>query len=270
MTRNFFTDCLEGQVITAFVIIIFVAAYLFREWVMQNLPAAHEPVVNRAENNNNVLMEQQEAIDTLLNAMQVLNPPEDTINQQLHQLRAEVREEIDAENDEVEEEMPYDEWYNSVTDRLMRNDDDRDLFGGSSRQNDDRELFGGSSRQDIPVWESGRWDQGDWGDDDEEEDIPELVDPPEREEEIRRQRDIIAEFERNLMQNRQERQQAAADIDEPLDVGDDINGVLEAIGMRGNPWILVQNSVLMSLMISLCLGVAVWIPYVVGRLVIMV
>ncbi|KAI9487301.1 MAG: hypothetical protein EXX96DRAFT_552589 [Benjaminiella poitrasii] len=40
--------------------------------------------------------------------------------------------------------------------------------------------------------------------------------------------------------------------------------------MRGSPWMLVQNSVLMSLMISLCLGIAVWIPYVVGRLVILI
>lgn len=63
---------------------------------------------------------------------------------------------------------------------------------------------------------------------------------------------------------------AAAEEEEPFDVGDDINGVLEAIGMRGNPWMLVQNSVLMSLMISLCLGIAVWVPYVIGRLVILV
>ncbi|KAI9301460.1 hypothetical protein BJ944DRAFT_271471 [Cunninghamella echinulata] len=55
---------------------------------------------------------------------------------------------------------------------------------------------------------------------------------------------------------------------EPFDFGDDIDGVLEAIGMRGNPWMLLQNSVLMFLMVSLCLGVAIWIPYVVGRLVI--
>ncbi|ORY93848.1 hypothetical protein BCR43DRAFT_551551 [Syncephalastrum racemosum] len=60
------------------------------------------------------------------------------------------------------------------------------------------------------------------------------------------------------------------DDDEPFDLGEDIDGVLEAIGMRGNPWMLVQNSVLMSLMISLCLGVAIWIPYVIGRLVILI
>ncbi|KAI8393645.1 uncharacterized protein BYT42DRAFT_609419 [Radiomyces spectabilis] len=62
----------------------------------------------------------------------------------------------------------------------------------------------------------------------------------------------------------------AEDEEEPFDLADDLDGVLEAIGMRGNPWMLVQNSVLMSLVISLCLGVAVWIPYVIGRLVILI
>ncbi|KAI9490702.1 hypothetical protein BDB00DRAFT_836412 [Zychaea mexicana] len=62
----------------------------------------------------------------------------------------------------------------------------------------------------------------------------------------------------------------AVDDEEPFDLGEDIDGVLEAIGMRGSMWMLLQNSVLMSLMISLCLGVAVWIPYVIGRLVILI
>ncbi|KAL0090879.1 hypothetical protein F4703DRAFT_1835583 [Phycomyces blakesleeanus] len=53
-------------------------------------------------------------------------------------------------------------------------------------------------------------------------------------------------------------------------MGEGLDGILEAIGMRGNPWMLIQNSVLMSLMISLCLGVAVWIPYVLGRLLILI
>jgi E3 ubiquitin-protein ligase DOA10 len=64
--------------------------------------------------------------------------------------------------------------------------------------------------------------------------------------------------------------QNQVDDEEPFDVADDINGVLEAIGMRGNLWLLFQNSILMALMISMCLSVAVWIPYVIGRVVIMV
>ncbi|OAD72934.1 hypothetical protein PHYBLDRAFT_187244 [Phycomyces blakesleeanus NRRL 1555(-)] len=55
-----------------------------------------------------------------------------------------------------------------------------------------------------------------------------------------------------------------------FDFGEDIEGVLEAIGMRGNPWMLVQNAALMSLMVSIFLGVCVWIPYMTGRIVILI
>lgn len=65
---------------------------------------------------------------------------------------------------------------------------------------------------------------------------------------------------------------AAADDEdeEDGDVGDDLDGVLEAVGMRGSLWLLAQNSILMCLLISLCLGAAVWVPYVVGKLFILV
>lgn len=54
------------------------------------------------------------------------------------------------------------------------------------------------------------------------------------------------------------------------DVGDDLDGVLEAVGMRGSLWLLAQNSILMCLLISLCLGAAVWVPYLVGEMFILV
>ncbi|CAO3592354.1 unnamed protein product [Absidia cylindrospora] len=60
------------------------------------------------------------------------------------------------------------------------------------------------------------------------------------------------------------------DGDGALELGDDIDGLLEAIGMRGNPWILLQNSVLMCVMVSLCLGIGIWIPLLTGRLIILV
>jgi hypothetical protein len=60
------------------------------------------------------------------------------------------------------------------------------------------------------------------------------------------------------------------DNEVPFDFVEDIDGILEAIGMRGNALMMVQNSILMSLMINLCLCVAVWIPYVIGRSIILV
>ncbi|GAN04618.1 conserved hypothetical protein [Mucor ambiguus] len=373
--KGFLGDCLEGQIITAFVIIVFVAAYLFREWVMQNLPAEQpnnnnnivieENLVNQVNNHNNnnglnndPMVGDQFAIDTLLNAMQVINPPDENnvhvgddqeqrMRRQLHQLR------VDLENDRAERNHANNQslaWSPSLDDRVAHDDEDL-LFGGvdgvgaggsgrasssssaaaaangrneeytePSRYNlrsnshrrmnqqdqHQREADQGEQEQDhrfshhtlefdqTQVIAEDRWpsinqfDEDEWEDDNS---VPDLIDHPEdgldqNEAIIENLRErfggpmndpLINAFERE-MRNRQQPEPvdglaaaaAAVDEDEPLDVGDDINGVLEAIGMRGNPWMLVQNSVLMSLMISLCLGVAVWIPYVVGRLVILI
>ncbi|CAG8673116.1 2079_t:CDS:2, partial [Paraglomus occultum] len=51
---------------------------------------------------------------------------------------------------------------------------------------------------------------------------------------------------------------------------EDLEGVLEAIGMRGSPWMLFQNSALMAVLITLCLAGAIWIPYIVGKSVLLV
>ena len=409
--KGFLSDCLEGQIITAFVIIIFVAAYLFREWVMQNLPVEQpniieENVINqhhhhRNNNNNNILnvnndglnneqiVQDQFAIDTLLNAMQVINPPnENNVNvgddqdqrmrRQLNQLRVDLENEV-AERNHTNNQSHA--WSSSLDNRIIHDDDDQ-LFGGidgigasgsgnassssaairrpvlndndneeeeyreqrynlrsshqrinqrqiEQEQDDDEETrfdqFDGFNHnhnhhshfdQDEVIAED-RWPSMNQFDDDEWEDdnnsLPDLIDRQDQDQDqdqnqnhdhdqaivgMLRERfggplngPFIDAIEREFRERRQGEQQqpvqepaeglaaaaaaaAAAAVaiedDEPLDVGDDINGVLEAIGMRGNPWMLVQNSVLMSLMISLCLGVAVWIPYVVGRLVILI
>ncbi|KAI9020804.1 hypothetical protein CLU79DRAFT_218346 [Phycomyces nitens] len=59
-------------------------------------------------------------------------------------------------------------------------------------------------------------------------------------------------------------------VEEVFDFGEDIEGVLEAIGVRGNPWMLVQNAALMSLMVSIFLGICVWVPYMTGRIFILI
>lgn len=55
-----------------------------------------------------------------------------------------------------------------------------------------------------------------------------------------------------------------------FDFVEDFDGILEAIGMRGNPLFIIKNSILMALMINLCLCVTVWIPYMIGKSVILV
>lgn len=59
------------------------------------------------------------------------------------------------------------------------------------------------------------------------------------------------------------------ELDDENDNIEEFEGVLEAIGMQGSLWSLVQNCALMGLLIALSLGAAVWMPYLIGMLFIM-
>lgn len=50
---------------------------------------------------------------------------------------------------------------------------------------------------------------------------------------------------------------------------EEFEGVLEAIGMQGSLWTLLQNCALMGLLIALSIGVAVALPYLIGMLFIL-
>ncbi|KAI9265606.1 hypothetical protein BY458DRAFT_534185 [Sporodiniella umbellata] len=226
--KGFLRDCLEGQIIAAFVVIMFLAAYLFREWVMQNLPAAaeeeEEPAVVIEERNEARVAQERAAIDTLYNALQAMNPPE--------------RQEDIEENQDPDRVWPTPQ---PAPFRPAEAEQDGEDYHG--------QLFAEAAQgRAEPI--------------------------AEEQEEAFRILNQEMERRRGELGVRRERRPAQAvrveENEEVFEVADDMNGVFEAIGMRGNPWMLVQNSVLMSLMISLCLGLAVWIPYVAGRLLIMV
>lgn len=260
---------------------------------MQNLPAEqiplNEPAPVNIENNHEHLVQEQVAIDTLLTAMQVMNPEQEEdqdmslhrLEHQLGHLRAAVDNEMAQRNE--------DPWYpqassssaNDTSDVISIHDDEDDEdddhgdhIKRESLDEEDSDQFRWSNAESS----SGRIFE------EEEDRLPELVDNQPRfnnaaiermfQEQLERRRELARIRELEPMEEPPMVQPRPApvvgDEDEPFDVGDDINGVLEAIGMRGNPWMLVQNSVLMSLMISLCLGIAVWVPYVIGRLVILV
>ncbi|KAG0212549.1 hypothetical protein BGX28_006148, partial [Mortierella sp. GBA30] len=60
---------------------------------------------------------------------------------------------------------------------------------------------------------------------------------------------------------------AAAEVEDELeDVAvEDLDGILEVIGMHGSYWLLLQNSLLMSALICASLGLGVWIPFMIGK-----
>lgn len=57
---------------------------------------------------------------------------------------------------------------------------------------------------------------------------------------------------------------------EEENIGDDLDGVMEVIGMRGDMLLLASNSVLFCLLVALCLGATVWMPYIIGIVFILV
>ncbi|KAI1300377.1 hypothetical protein EDD11_006221 [Mortierella claussenii] len=50
---------------------------------------------------------------------------------------------------------------------------------------------------------------------------------------------------------------------------EELDGVLELIGMHGSYWILLQNSLLMSALICASLGVGIWIPFMIGKTILL-
>ncbi|KAF9347957.1 hypothetical protein BGX26_000580 [Mortierella sp. AD094] len=50
---------------------------------------------------------------------------------------------------------------------------------------------------------------------------------------------------------------------------EEIDGILEVIGMRGSFWLLLQNSLLMSALICASLGVGIWIPFMIGKTILL-
>jgi len=63
----------------------------------------------------------------------------------------------------------------------------------------------------------------------------------------------------------QVRRQVAAPVAQDRDDEEELDGILEVIGMNGSFWILLQNSLLMAALICSSLGLGVWIPFMLGK-----
>ncbi|KAF9572180.1 hypothetical protein EC968_010187 [Mortierella alpina] len=61
----------------------------------------------------------------------------------------------------------------------------------------------------------------------------------------------------------------ADEVDIPDDIDElnveDLDGILQVIGMRGSYWLLLQNSLLMTALICASLGLGVMVPYILGK-----
>ena len=319
------------------VVIVFVAAYLFREWVIQNTAVAAaaeaaaevaaeaevEPEASEQQNSNNSehLAQQQATVDDIIHAVRSVNTTDQAVlneREQISKRLEELRREIEQRRRiTVVDTNNYVNNSNVITKSDNQNNDNDNDNDNDDNDNDDN-------------------DDDDDDDDEEEEDNNIYLNPPSgtqspfaswrdyqqdnansslnhrnqqytettaasrsstwRAREFSassavERSDYFAEqfLDETVLDEEEEEVEAEADNppaiaappvvdpiapnnnnEAPFDFGEDFDGILEAIGMHGNILMLVQNSILMSLMINLCLCVTVWIPYVIGRSVILV
>ncbi|KAG1453311.1 hypothetical protein G6F46_003822 [Rhizopus delemar] len=83
-----------------------------------------------------------------------------------------------------------------------------------------------------------------------------------RRQEERREQDVNDNEEENGNEDDNEDEE-----DQTFDLRENRDKILEAVGLHGSPFNLIKNPILMSLMINLCLGITIWIPYIIGKAV---
>ncbi|KAL9551806.1 hypothetical protein MBANPS3_004077 [Mucor bainieri] len=284
-------DCVMGWLISTVVTSVFIAGFLLREWVLQNVPTElhemEEELQIEEEEQDILMMEDQQQEEEPMHQPEVAAVPEQVQpQQQQHQQQAPRmrrgrinnarrpplhQEPSDYEN--LEAMWLMDEAQASPPPRLREDrqaerdpfdldpDSDQDQDG-----DDDDDGYFDESEEDEPVHS---------------ERVREILDTIQRQQQ---------QANNNIPNNNDNHHPQAVDVidammddvDAVADQGDillpqnqadeggagggpeDIDGLLEIIGMKGSIYMLFQNSGLMILLMSLCLGAGVWVPYTMG------
>ncbi|KAG0317227.1 hypothetical protein BGZ99_006435 [Dissophora globulifera] len=253
---RFILDCFEGQIISSVVVVAFVAVFLLREWVLQNQEgeAIRMGMDDAVAPDAGVEMEAQ--------AFNVEHAVERLIAAQ-HHIEAVVEGEADLTDDSNDSDTSDD------------SDDDGD--GGDGDQHapwepdlgvrpveEQQDMIRRINQRGIRVRRRDR-----------------IIDPPER--------DPIPEDMQFFLPRparaapvaplpppppRQALQPPPAPRARPIAGRDDeldevnveeLEGILEVIGMHGSFWMLLQNSLLMSALMCASLGLGIWIPFMIGK-----
>ena len=260
-------DCFEGQIITCIVVVIFVAVFILREWIVQNIPMeAAIPVVEEEEQEE---VEQQVPLPQppMPDSYQIIWGDNDPIRPPSPM--AVPRDSVMFDYPSFERESarsfslpPAVGSFHSEEQNTFNSDGGRSSARASSLQPETVARFSLPAAEPHPPIQRGQPPHA----------------PRLRHAEAPRPIRRIIEEEEDDFRDRPEVAAAAVEEnrdDEENNADDEENnveefeGVLEAIGMNGSIWSLVQNSALMALLVALSLGAAVWMPYLIGILFIM-
>ncbi|KAI8365695.1 hypothetical protein EDC96DRAFT_544486 [Choanephora cucurbitarum] len=250
------SDCLQGLSITGTVVVLFVAAYLFRDWVIRNTAS--------------IQMEQH-----------VQHPERDRGRQLVTRLEA-LRQELEQRRneDEIEDIAQYNNPYannNSPYEmqnrRLFSLIDETDMpanppSGTQSPFASWRDYQQGNSNSSLNDHTINHANQRGLS---RSTSMLRLQDPLDYFDQasLAQTRSTSPAPEPSPLQPNDHQQENPNDADqEPFSFSENMDSFLEAIGMRGSMLTLIKNAILMTLMINLCLWITVWIPYVIGRSII--
>ena len=252
------SDCLQGLSITGTVVVLFVAAYLFRDWVIRNTASIQieQHVQHPERDRGRQLITRLEALrqelelrrneNEIEDITQYNNPyannnsPYEMQNRRLFSL---IHETDMPANPPSGTQSPFASWRDyqqgnsnsSLNDHTIDHANQRGLSRSTSmlRLQDPLDYFDQSS--------------------------------------LAQTRSTSPTSEPSPLQPNNHQQEHPNDADqEPFSFSENMDSFLEAIGMQGSMLTLIKNAILMTLMINLCLWITVWIPYVIGRSIISV
>ncbi|KAI8087629.1 uncharacterized protein B0P05DRAFT_584861 [Gilbertella persicaria] len=290
--QSLLADCFEGQIITCIVVIIFVAVFLLREWIVQNIPM-EAPMME--DDDELILDHQPQPIPDI--------PQQQPQHDERFDSLFDVRWNADDNEPHWHEERPppspvasntrYDEAEGSSSNPDKTENDNRRMratslppsFSRTSSyhepMNSEHTEFRRSASME-PSSSSSSYDNEPMNSTFiVQQNFTYLGQPPHAprmrhaeapiaiqpiQEEIEQE---IAPLPQPLPQLQPVENNNNDNEDEEEDNIEEFEGVLEAIGMQGSLWSLLQNCALMGLLIALSLGAAVWMPYLIGMLFIM-
>ncbi|KAK9237104.1 hypothetical protein V1525DRAFT_443315 [Lipomyces kononenkoae] len=299
LVNKILVDTFEGQVITGLVVLIFVIIFLIREWVLQNaalnrdqdIPAFLErlqeqrpvpPMQPPHEDQAPLLIgnanpEEAGQAEVVLRDIARQEPDE----QDRDQLRRRRLQRFGQIRQQFDEQQPYGGLMDELVDdrvELPRGEahlpDEIEMPDPSANINDAQEAFldaydenrghhdaNNNIQHNVPlepeqgVENNGFWDLlGAWfrdnilGEGDGEGQNEELV--------ARGGFDDV-DVQRNLE-------------DELDEDGDDFDGIMELIGMRGPLPVLFQNGIFSTILVTGTLGLSLWVPYLIGKVALLV
>ncbi|GAB5593245.1 hypothetical protein Unana1_08145 [Umbelopsis nana] len=238
--RIFLADCMEGQLIVFVVLLAFFAMFLLREWILQNTPA-----------------------DLPVNDGVDVPGVEEPHHFAAHPLHEAITSSDSESNEESEDETNVQRQPRINTRHKPETNGGNSSASGGQHQDDESGEEGHVPRHTNAVdiqWHAPdhvRHNPNAFANGNLQ---PQADGNAARQALLARQRQMVEQPQRNMNDDEFEFENAV----------DDLDGVLEAIGLRGNILPLGQHAALIILLIAGCLGSAVWTPYIIGKAFILV